>query len=82
MAISRQREARSRDYVLLLSNDTSGVLYSAQYNEQHYPYHDYEQFGALYMHNSNEKHPTRPGLKPSTSQFPATTGLNEHSRIW
>ena len=33
-AISRQKEARSRDYALLLFQMTSRVLYSAQYHRQ------------------------------------------------
>ena len=35
MAILRQKEARSRDYDLLLFRVTSRVLYSAQYHRQH-----------------------------------------------
>ena len=27
------------------------------------------QFGALYIHRLDEKHPTRPGLEPSTSEL-------------
>ena len=50
MAISRQKEARSRDYALLLFRMTSRVLYSAQYHKQHCPLDVFEQFGALYMH--------------------------------
>ena len=54
MAISRQKEARGRDYGLLLSNDFKGSLFQA-----------FKQFGALYMHKPDGKYPTRPGLKPS-----------------
>ena len=32
------------------------------------------------MHNLDEKHPTRPGLQPSTSEFRITNGPNEQSR--
>ena len=31
------------------------------------------------MHHLDDKHPTRPGIKPSTSDFRATTGTNEPS---
>ena len=31
------------------------------------------------MHNSDDKHPTRPGLEPNTSVLQATTGPNEPS---
>ena len=59
MSISRQKEARSRDYVLLLFRMTSRVLYSAQYHRQHCTLHAFEQFGALYMHNHDDKYPPR-----------------------
>ena len=31
------------------------------------------------MHNPDDKHPTRPGFEPSTSEFQATIGANEPS---
>ena len=46
MAISRQKEAQSREYALLLFRMTSMVLYSAQYHRQHCTLHVLEQFGA------------------------------------
>ena len=46
--ISWQREARSRDYALLLFRMTSRVLLNAQYHEQHCTLHPFEQFGARY----------------------------------
>ena len=46
-AISRQKEARSRDYALLLFRMISRVLYSGE----RCTLHAFEQFGALYMHN-------------------------------
>ena len=49
MAISRQKEARSRDYALLLFRMTSRVLYSAQYHRHHCTLQAFEQFGALYI---------------------------------
>ena len=73
MAISRQKEARSRDYSLLLSNGFK----SAQYHRQHCTLQAFKQFGALYMHNPDDKYPTRPGCEPSTSEFQATTESNE-----
>ena len=51
MAILRQKEARGRDYALLLFRMTSMVLYSAHYHRQHCTLHAFEQFGALYMRN-------------------------------
>ena len=77
MAISRQKEARSRDYALLSSyRMTSVVLYCAQYHRQSCTL---EHFGILYMYNLDDKHPTRPGFEPSTSEFRATTGSNVSS---
>ena len=52
MEISRQKEAWSRDYALLLFRMTSRVLYSAQYHRQYLTLQAFEQFGALYMHNA------------------------------
>ena len=46
----RQKEARNRDYALLLFRITLGVLYSAQYHRQHCTLHAFEQFGVLYMY--------------------------------
>ena len=78
MAISRKKEARSRDHALLLS--TSRVHYSAQYDRQHYTLQAFVQFGALYIHNLDDKYPTRPRFEPSTSECRATAGTNERSR--
>ena len=71
MVISRQREAWSRNYALPLSNDFN--------RRQHCQLQAFEQFGALYMHNSDDKHPTQPGFETSISEFRATTGPNEPS---
>ena len=49
MAISRQKEARSQDYALLLFRMISRVLHSAQYHRQHCTLQAFEQFGALYI---------------------------------
>ena len=45
--ISRQREARGRDYALLSYRMTSRVLYSAQYHRQHCALQAFEQFGTM-----------------------------------
>ena len=76
-AISRQKETRSRDYALLLFRMTSRVLYSARYHRQHCRLHDFEQFGALYMHNHDDKYPARPEFQvtsPSRYKWAIGTG--------
>ena len=79
MAISRQKEARSRDYALLLFQMTSRVLYSAQYHRQHCTLHAFEQFGTLYMHNHYDKNPSRPGFEPGTPRLQDPVDTNEPS---
>ena len=59
---------------------TSRVLYSAQYHKQHCTLQAFEQLGAPYIHNLDDKYRTRPGFEPSTSEFRATTGPNESHR--
>ena len=76
MAILRQKEARSRDYALLLFRMTSRVLHSAQYHRQHCTLHGFEQFAALYMHNRDDKYPARPGFEPSISRLQASVDTN------
>ena len=76
MAISRQKEARSRDYALLLFRMTSRVLYSAQFNRQQYTLQVFAQFGALYMHNHDDRYPARPGVEPGTSRLQALVDTN------
>ena len=71
MVISQQKEARSRDYALLLFRMTSSALYSAQYHRQHCTLHTSEQFEALYFHNHDDKYPTRPGFEPGTLRLQA-----------
>ena len=39
----------------------------------------FEQFGALCMHNPDDKHSTRPRFAPKTSEFRVTTGANDPS---
>ena len=56
-----------------------GVLYSAQYHRQHCILQAFEQFRTQYMHNPNDKHPTRSGFEPSTSEFRVKTGPSEPS---
>ena len=56
---------------------TSRALYSAHYHTQQCTLQAFKQFGTMYMHNSDDKHPTRPGFEPNTSEFRATTGPNE-----
>ena len=60
-AISRQNKARNRDYAQLLFRMNSKVLYSAQYHRQHCTLHAFEQFGALCVHNHDDKYP---GFEP------------------
>ena len=79
MAISRQKEARSRDYALLVFWMTSRVLYSAQYHRQHCTLHAFEQFGALYMHNHDDKYLSRPGFEPGTPRLQGPVDTNEPS---
>ena len=56
------------------------VLYSTlQYRRQRYALHSFEQLGALYMNNHDDKYPARPGFKPSTSGLQAPVYANEPS---
>ena len=75
--ILRKKEAQNRDYALLLFPMTSRVLYSTQYHRQHCTHHAFVQFGALYMHNHDDKYPARPGFKPGTSRLQAPVDTNE-----
>ena len=43
MAISRQKDAQSRDYALLIFRMTSMIIYSVQYHMQHCTLHAFEQ---------------------------------------
>ena len=74
MAISRQKEARSRDYALFLFRMTSRVIYSARYCTLQ----AFEQFRALYMHNHDDKYPARPGFEPGTSRLQAQSMRMSH----
>ena len=64
-------------HVLLLFRMTSRVLYSAQYHGQQCTLHAFEQFGALYMHNHDDKYPNRPGFEPGTSRLQAPVDTSE-----
>ena len=64
---------------LLLFRMTSRVLYSAQYHTQHCKLQAFEQFGALYMHNHDDKYPARPEFEPDTSRLQAPVDTNEPS---
>ena len=77
-ALSRQKEARkSRNYALVLFRMTSRVLYSAQYDTQHCALHEFEQFGALYMHNHDDKYAAWQGREPGTPRLQAPVDTNE-----
>ena len=76
MAISRRKEARI-EIMAYSYQMTSRVLHSAQYHRPHYTFQAFEQLEAMYTQNFDDKHPTRPGFEPSTSEFRATTGSNE-----
>ena len=72
---SRQKEARSGYYALVLFRMTSRVPHSAQYHRQHCTIHVFEQFGALYMQNHGNNYPDRnsnlvtPSYKPQSIQM-------------
>ena len=78
-AISRQKETRSRDYALLSFRMTSRLLYSGQYHRQHCVLHAFEQFGELYMHNHDDKYPSKPGFEPGTPRLQAPVDTIEPS---
>ena len=76
----RQYRARRKHEVKTMTYSyriTPKVIYSAQYHRHHYTLRDFEQFGTLYMHNLDDKHPTGPGFEPSTSEFRVTAGSNK-----
>ena len=56
---------------------------SRQREAQHCTLHAFEQFGALYMHNHNDKYPVRPGFEPGfepgTSRLQDPVDTNEPS---
>ena len=56
----------------LIWNDFKG-LYSVQYHRQHCTLHAFEQFGALYMHNHDDKYPSRSGFEPGTPRLYITS---------
>ena len=60
---------------------TSRVVYSAQYHRQHCTLHAFEQFGALFMYNHDDKYPSRPGFEPGTPRLQAPVDTNEPSGL-
>ena len=74
-----QKEARSRDYALLLFQMTSRVLYSAQYRRLQCTLHAFEQFGTLYMHNHEDKYSNRLGFEPGTLRLQTPVDTNKPS---
>ena len=55
------------------------ILYCAQYHKQHCTLQAFEQFGALCVHNHDDKYPARPGFEPGTSRLQAPVATNEPS---
>ena len=66
-------------YALLLFRMTSRVLYSARCHRHHCTLHSFEQFGALCMHNHDNKYPARTGFEPGTCRLQAPVDTNEPS---
>ena len=67
--ISRQKEAPKPGLCpTLISNS---VPYSAQYHRQHCTLPAFEQFGALYMHNHDDKYSSRPVFEPGNPRLQA-----------
>ena len=62
------RDRRKQEVVTILYSYrmTSRVLHSAHYHRHHCTHQAFEEFGALYMQNLDDKHPTRPGFEPSS----------------
>ena len=78
MAISRQKEARSPDYSLLLFRMTSRVLYSAYTigsTVHSMPWNSLEHC----IYNHDDKHLARPGLEPGISRLQASVDKHEPS---
>ena len=64
----------------LISNDfKDSHVYRAQYHGQHHTLQAFEQFGALYMHNHDDKYPARLGFEPGISRLQAPVDTNEPS---
>ena len=55
------------------------IMYSVHHHRQLFTLDAFEQFGTLYMHNPDDRHPTSSKIEPSTFEFWATTGLNKPS---
>ena len=64
----------------LISNDFKGYLfYSAQYHRKHCTLQAFQQFGALYMHNHDDKYPAKLGFESGTSRLQAPVDTSEPS---
>ena len=70
----RKPEAGTMPYFLFRM--TLRAPYSAQYHRQHCTPHAFEQFGALYMHNHDDKYSR---FEPDTSRLQASVDANEPS---
>ena len=78
MAISRQKDSRSRDYYMpFFFRMTSRVLYNALYHRQHCTLQAFEQFGSL-MRNIP---PDRDSNLVPLSFVPQTDSMNHWSRL-
>ena len=66
-------------YAFLLFRMTTRVLYSTRCHRQHCTLHSFEQFGALYMHNNDNKYPAQTGFEPGTCRLQAPVDTNEPS---
>ena len=56
----------------------SRVHYCALYHKQHRTLQAFEHFGAVLMHNLDDKYPTRPGFEPSTFEFEPQSDRMSH----
>ena len=73
--IATERSSPKPGYALLLFRMTSRVHYSAQCHRQHCALH--VQFGALNMHNHDDKYPARREFVPGASRLQAPVDTNE-----
>ena len=81
MAISRQKEARSVEVVLLLANEFTDLYIDStafSYYRQHCTLHAFEKLEALYIHSLGEKHPTDRDSNPVPLSFEPQTDRMSH----
>ena len=57
-----RRKPEIGQYRIILLNDSNSSIY-AKYHRQHCTLQAFEQFGALYMHNLDDKYQTRLGFE-------------------